>query len=136
MVEPRSKVDNEAVVLFASSSVRDSIKASSFKFEGVRAGIRMEIPKFLKSDFQVLQSVSYRLKMTHAGLKRSIKFDDEGLGLMLDVQIPGCECRRIRPEQARAAKRTDPLLRSDPEELSNGMITDTIRSGDSSSISS
>ena len=45
---------------------------------------------------------------------------------MLDVQVPGEDWRRIRPEQARAAKRSDPSLRSGPLELSSDMISDTI----------
>ena len=127
IVEPRSKIQNEALVVFGSPHIRDSVKAAGFKLEGQRAGIRIEVPNYLKSDFQVLQSVSYRMKLAHPGIKRSIKFDDENLGLILDVQIPGKDWTRIRPNQARAAKRSDPLLRSGPAKLSSEMITEAIR---------
>ena len=64
-------------------------KASGFKLEGKRAGIRMEVPTFLRSDFHVLQNLQYEMKMANRKMKRSIKFDEENLGLVLDVQLPG-----------------------------------------------
>ena len=127
IVDPRSKFQSEVVVEFASSALRDSIKGAGYKLEGKKAGIRIEIPNFLKSDFHVLQSISYKMKQTHPGLKRSVKFDDECLGLVLDVQVPGQDWSRIRPDQARAARDVDPALRTGPLELSGEMIAGTIR---------
>ena len=135
VIEPRSKIVNEVIVTFASPHIRDSIKSSGYKLGGQRAGLRIEIPNFLRSDFQVLQSVSYQIKMAHAGVKRSVKFDDEAHGLMLDLQIPGQDWRRIRPDQARAARDLDPKLRTGPLELSGSMISDTIRSRTGTSFS-
>ena len=130
VIDPRSKIKFEAIVEFATPALRDSIKGSGYKLEGKQAGIRMEIPNFLKSDFHVLQSISYKMKMAHPGLKRSVKFDDEHLGLILDIQIPGQDWRRIRPDQARAAGAANPaLIRSGPQELSGNMIANTIREG-------
>ena len=103
VVEPRSKIDLEVVAEFASTSLRDTIKSMGFKLEGQRAGIRIEVPNFLKSDFHVLQNLSYRLKMANKDMKRSVKFDDETYGMMLDIQMPGQDWRRVRPAQARAA---------------------------------
>ena len=60
-------------------------------------------------------------------IKRSIKFDDDMFGLYLDIQIPGEDWRRIRPEEARRAGRADPSLRSGPLELSGEMIAGTAR---------
>ena len=141
VIEPRSKIDSEAVVEFASSSIRDAIKSLGFKLEGKRAGIRIEIPNFLKSDFHVLQNLSYRLKQANKDMKRSVKFDDDTYGLMLDIQFPGQEWRRIRPDQARAARSVDPSLQTGPRELSIDMIAgairgDTDRSGDSTASGS
>ena len=127
VVEPRSKIQQEVVVEFGSPPVRDIIKSSGFKLEGKRGGIRIELPHFLKSDFHVLQNVAYRLKMGNASMKRSVKFDDELLGLYLDIQLPGQDWRRIRPDQARAARQTEPALRSGPAELSCEMIAGAIR---------
>ena len=106
VIEPRSKIQQEAIVDFSTPAVRDAVKGSGFKLQGKRAGIRMEIPHFLKSDFNVLQSLSYRLKMANPEMKRSVKFDDASLGVYLDVQLPGQEWRRVRPAQARSARDT------------------------------
>ena len=74
----------------------------------------MKVPNFLKSDFHVLQNLSYKLKMANNAVKRSIKFDDDSLGLMLDMQVPGQDWSRIRPDQAREARRSKPALLSSP----------------------
>ena len=134
VVEPKSKIEAEVIVEFQMASLRDSIKSMGFKLEGQRAGIRIEIPNFLKSDFHVLQNLSYRLKLANKEMKRSVKFDDENYGLMLDVQLPGQEWRRIRPAQARAARRADPSLRSGPSELSLDMIVGAINGHDGQSV--
>ena len=123
VVEPRSKIQNEVVVEFSAPAVRDAVKGSGHKLQGKRAGIRMELPHFLKSDFHVLQAISYRLKMANPDMKRSVKFEDEEMGLVLDVQMPGEEWRRIRPSQARAARESDPTLRSGPLDFSSDMLT-------------
>ena len=131
IVDPRSKILNEAVVEFCSVPLRDSIKASAFKLAGRRAGIRMEIPHFLKSDFNALQNISYRMKMANPEMKRSVKFDDDQLGLMLDIQLPGQDWRRIRPDQARAARDNNPRLRLGPLELTSDMISGAIEEASS-----
>ena len=127
VIDPRSKVQCEVIVEFPTSAVRDAVKARGFKLEGKRAGIRIEIPHFLKSDFNVLQSVSYRMKMANSVMKRSVKFDDDRLGLYLDVQLEDKEWRRIRPDQARAARDSDPSLRDGPRELSSSMISTAMK---------
>ena len=126
IVDPRSKISHEVIVEFCSVPLRDSIKASGFKLAGKRAGIRIEVPHFLKSDFNTLQNISYRMKMANATMKRSVKFDDDRLSLMLDIQLPGQDWRRIRPDQARAARAVDPRLRTGPAELTSDMISGAI----------
>ena len=103
------------------------MKARGYKLEGKQAGIRIEIPNYLKSDFHVLQSISFKMRQANPGMKRSIKFDDDICGLFLDVQIPGQDWRRIRPDQARAARLTDPSLSTGPLELSGEMIAGSVR---------
>ena len=132
IVEPRSKIESEALVEFVSSSIRDTVKSMGYRLEGQKAGIRIEIPNFLKSDFHVLQNLSYRLKLSNKEMKRSVKFDEDNYGLMLDVQLPGQDWTRIRPDQARAARAVDPSLRTGPRELSLDMIAGAIRSQDRS----
>ena len=122
VIEPRSKIVSEVIVEFATSAVRDSVKSLGFRLEGQQAGIRIELPNFLKSDFHVLQGLSYKLKLANKQMKRSVKFDDDVYGLMLDIQLPGQDWTRIRPDQARAARSIDPSLSSGPRELSLAMI--------------
>ena len=99
---------------FPSAAIRDSIKSLGFKLEGQSAGLRMEILNFLKSDFHVLQNMSFKLKQTNKDMKRGIKFDEDNFGLMLDIKLPGQDWSRIRPDQARAAGRSDLALRTGP----------------------
>lgn len=100
VVEPRSKIRDEVIVEFPTSEIRDFVKSTGYKLMSVQAGIRIEVPNFLKSDFHVFQNLSSRMKQSHGGAKRSIKFDDDVQGLMLDIQLPGQNWQRIRPAQA------------------------------------
>ena len=120
------------MVEFPSPAIRDFVKSFGFKLEGLQAGIRMEIPNFLKSDFHVLQNLSYKMKLAHRDTKRSVKFDDDSFGLMLDVQLPGENWRSIRPGKAREARRNDPSLHSGPLEMTGDMISDVCRPSTSS----
>ena len=129
VVEPRSKIPSEVTVEFPSASIRDSVKSAGYKLEGQRAGMRIEIPNFLKSDFHVLQSMAYKMKQNNNDIKRSVKFDDHSYGLMLDIQLPGQQWQRIRPEQAREARRSDPTIAPGPIEMTSGMIAGAVRSG-------
>ena len=128
VVEPRWKIKEEAIVEFSSAPIRDSVKGSGFKLEGKEAGIRFKVPNFSKSDFQVLQLLSYKMKQSNGEMKRSLKFDDESLGLVLDVQLPGEEWTRFRPDQARLARQNEPALRSGPRELSVDRSAGFVRS--------
>lgn len=124
------------MVEFASPSLRESIKGSGYKLEGKNAGIRMEVPTFLRSHFHVLQNLSYKMKLSKPELKCSLRFDDANLGLVLDIQVPGQDWQRIRPDEARAVGRTGPSLRSGPQEMSGDMISGFVRSSVSGGSSS
>ena len=131
VVEPRSKIESEVVVEFPLPAIRDSVKSHGFKLEGMAAGIRIEVPAFLKSDFHILQNMAYKIKQANKEAKRSIKFDDDCHGVMLDIQLPGMDWRRIRPHQAREARRNHPSLASGPLEMSADMLVGAA-GGDSS----
>ena len=107
VIEPRSKIEREVIVEFASIAVRDTIKSFGYRLEGAQAGIRIEIPNYLKSEFHVLQNLAYKKKMANKEIKCSVKFDDENYGIMLDVQLPGQDWNQIRPDQARLARVSD-----------------------------
>ena len=85
--EPRSKIKDEVVVEFSSASIRNTIKGSGWKLEGKEAGIRMEVPIHLRSNFHVLQNLAYKMRTANPGMKRSLKFDDPTLGLVLDIHM-------------------------------------------------
>ena len=74
----------------------------------------MEVPHHLKSDFRVLEDICFQMKKTHPNMKRSVKFDDDRLGLMVDVNLVGDDWKRIRPDQAKAVKRDEPSLWTEP----------------------
>ena len=90
-------VKDEAVILFKSATVRDSVIGASAKLAGriddngqPTAGIRLEIPGSLKEAFGVLRKFGQVLRTRHGtGLKRHVKFDDNDRSLFLNVKLPG-----------------------------------------------
>ena len=66
--------------------------------------MRLQIPDYLQRDFQALMSLSYDLKKRHPGLKRNVKFDEEDIGLFMDIKLnEDEEWNRVEPSQAHAA---------------------------------
>ena len=67
--------------------------------------MRLEIPDNLRPSLRALESVSFTLKKKHPGLKRNVKFDDEVLDLVLDINLEeNGPWRKIRPERAMVVK--------------------------------
>ena len=63
--------------------------------------MRLQIPDNLQKDFKALMSMAYELKQKNKELKRNVKFDEESLGLFMDVQMKkDDDWKRIRPRQA------------------------------------
>ena len=96
----------------------------------------MEVPHHLKFDFIVLEDICFQMKKTHPNMKRSVKFDDDRLGLMVDVNLVRDDWKRIRPDQARAVKRDEPSLRTEPAEFSRDVIMGAIRGQPNDSLGS
>ena len=122
----RSKVPNEVVVIFPDVDTRDSVRRSASNLAGnTGAGIRLEIPEFLRQNHRALESLCYMLKQKNPTLKRNIKFDDDALDLVLDIKKnDSSPWQKIRPKQAIEAKR----LRAEPSreegcELDSDAIT-------------
>ena len=70
------------------------------------AGMRIHIPnyRYLQRDFKVLMKMAYSLKQKKPNLKRNIKFDEDSLGLYMDIQLsPDWQWQRVKPDQARQA---------------------------------
>ena len=113
--DPRSKLKDEHIVIFESKEVRDAIKANAPNLANFRetAGMRLHLPNHLQKDFKSLMSLSYDLKKKNPDLKRNVKFDEDELGLYMDLQLKrDGPWRRIMPEQARNATKTSGIRKT------------------------
>ena len=109
ILDKKNKYKDEAIITFESKQDRDAVKALASNLANYRdneAGMRLHIPDHLQKDFKCLMNLSYDLKKKHPSLKRSIKFDEDNLNLMMDMQTgQGEDWKRIRPSQAKKAAR-------------------------------
>ena len=114
-----SKWQDEAVVVFRDREFRDGVRSAAFNLAGQdEAGIRLDVPEYLMSNFKALEGVSYDLKQKHGGVKRNIRYDDEVMDLVLDFKIDEeAGWKRIRPQEARKT-RSGRTGRNDREEVS------------------
>ena len=105
---------------FPDATTRDAVRSAAFNLAGSNAGMRLEIPDNLRASLRALESVSYKWKKRHPGLKRNVKFDDEVMDLVLDIKIDdNATWRKIRPEQAMAVKLSLPSQDDEAEMDSN-----------------
>ena len=122
-IEKKPKNSNEVCVIFDTKQIRDTVKAQGPNLANHRedAGMRLQIPDNLQKDFKALMSMAYELKQKNKDLKRNVKFDEESLGLFMDVQMKrDGDWKRIRPSQAHRhlatrQKRTGPDDMGDDE---------------------
>ena len=68
------------------------------------AGIRMEVPEFLASDFKTLEQYGRRMRRMHGTATRKyIKYDDGNWGLIMELKLPESEnWLNITPTAARS----------------------------------
>ena len=132
--DPRSKIKNEIYAEFESKEVRDAVKAAAPNLAKYReeAGMRLHIPNHLQKDFKALMSLSYDLKQRHPELRRNVKFDEEALGLFVDIQLrKDGPWKRVRPQQARDALATRKVSKtSGPAEFDAHELTDLLKPSD------
>lgn len=89
-------VEREVIVTFKEAAVRDDVMGNAGKLapfishEGrSTAGMRMEVPDFLKQQFRTLFRYGQTLRGRHGqGTRRHVKFDDGSWGLYLNVRLP------------------------------------------------
>ena len=96
----RNKNADEYIATFESKQVRDAVKAAASNLANHRdtAGMRLHVPDHLQRDFQALMNLSYDLKKRHPDLKRNIKFDEEDMGLFMDIRLDAeREWKRDKP---------------------------------------
>ena len=124
--DPRSKMPHEVIVTFETKEARDAIKsvAKELAPEGRAAGIRLQVPGFLSTNFKLLENLGYQMRAVDPTIRRVIKFDDENQDLMMDVRM-GENWKRVRPADALAAKRNKTFVNtSGPADLSSCDIAD------------
>ena len=65
-----------------------------------------------------MMGLSYDMKKKNPDLKRNVKFDEDDLGLFMDVQMQrDGPWRRIKPEQARRALEVSGSRRNGPDNM-------------------
>ena len=103
---------DEVIVEFDCKEVRDTVKAQGPNLANYRdeAGMRLHLPNHLQKDFKALMSLSYELKKKNPDLRRNVKFDENDLGLYMDIQIKkDGHWKRVKPDQARTANQRSGL---------------------------
>ena len=104
----------EALVLFTDKDVRDMVLGSAAKLaayinaEGKpTAGMRIEVPRHLQTDFRILFKYGQGLRTCHGqGTRRHVKFCDVDCSLFLNVKLPGDEgWSRVSTEVAKRGLR-------------------------------
>ena len=103
----RSKIEHEVIVVFPDIETRDAVRAAAPKLAGIKdAGIRLEVPEFLRPSMRSLESTTFLLKKTNPALKRNLKFDDEVMDLIMDIKLTeDGQWKRIRPSEANEARK-------------------------------
>lgn len=90
----RSKIQHEVLIRFPTSQQRDIVQSYAVnlaKSDG-KAGLRMEIPQYLEGVFKMMMEHSAFLsRNTPGGVKRSVKFDDIEMNLLIDIKLPQSE---------------------------------------------
>ena len=121
-----SKLDHEVIAVFGSVKIRDAVRRAAKQIAGAQdAGIRLEIPLYLQPSLKALEAVSYGLKQKNPGVKRSIKFDDQELDLVLDFNVDpegSGSWRRVSAAQAKLMK--SKINKSKASGLTNDELTD------------
>ena len=93
----RSKIQREVLVRFKSIQARDTIHsyaANLADFKGT-AGLRLEIPDFLRGVFRRFESHGAALRNKYGQVKRSVRFDDANMSLLMDVKLEDTQWHRL-----------------------------------------
>ena len=125
-VDPKSKIAGIVIATFPSREVRDAVKAAATNLAGSQAGVRMFAPTHLRNDMRVLEKLAYEMKSADGSIRRSIKLDDETLGIILDVKKGNEPWKRISAAQAREIRAAHPSLSTSPAMMSNEDISEIL----------
>ena len=114
----RSKIQHEVLVKFERVDDRDTVQsyAPNLAAHKGQAEVRMEVPTHLKPAFRTLEGHARELSSRYPAMKKSIKFDDATLGIVMDVRLTeGSGWQRIDEKKARESKR----IRGELEQQNN-----------------
>ena len=90
-----ARIHNEVLVTFVDVATRDTVfsyasNLSKFRSAQDPPGIRLEYPNRLTATFRTLEKYGILMKAKFGPqFKRSIKYDDSNMSLLIDVLIPG-----------------------------------------------
>ena len=101
----RGNVKDEVLVRFGSESERDEVIGHAVKLRDLSfpAGVRLDIPGHLQSDFKVLIQYGNEAKNHFGGeIKRSVRFFEQEYSLVLNLCLPSGKWIVVSPSEARA----------------------------------
>ena len=120
MKEPASKAKKEVLCTFETKEARDLVKAASKNLAGHEGdiGLRAQYPGFLVDTFRTFETIAFHLRSGDPNVRRSVKFDDAAMDLVMDIKL-GDEWRRILPAEAKKTLEENPHIKRGPEEISS-----------------
>ena len=121
-----SKIKNEVLIVFDSPSTRDFVFSHGKNLAGESKesgkptnGMRIDYPAHLGSDYRALDSYGARLrKEAGTGFRRNIRFNDDEMGIYMDIKFPDQEkWIRVTPRMAKA-NRGETTIKGEEEAMS------------------
>ena len=122
----RSKIQGEVILQLRTSQERDSIQSYASNLAAVQgqAGIRLDIPDFLRGIFRQFEMHAADLKAQYGSVKRAIRFDDVEQSLYMDVKLDSTDWHRIT---AKDMSRIHKMKKKTPSNSSTGSRTEEER---------
>lgn len=101
----RSKIKDEVLLRLQTSQQRDTIQSYAPNLASAQglAGIRLDIPDFLRGLFRLFESHAAALRVEHGTVKRAIRFDDVEHSLYMDVKLQDTDWHRVSADELREA---------------------------------
>lgn len=110
----RSKIQGEILVRLATSQQRDVVQSYASNLAAVqgRAGMRLDIPDFLRGLFRLFEEHAANLKTRYSQIRRAVRFDDVERSLYMDIKIEEDEWQRITAADIREIDSRAKIARS------------------------
>ena len=104
----RSKIVDEVLVRFGTSQQRDVVQSYASNLAEVQgnAGIRLEVPDYLRGLFRQFESHAANLRTKFGPFKRAVRFDDVDRSLYMDVKLDSTDWHRLTAKDIRKVHAT------------------------------